>query len=87
MKEIIKVTVSVPTFTVSANGCANQDISVANTAVDSAVNASPDIGIINGFFIAYARVSSAGTVWIRVSNFTGASIMQGTSDFHVAVVR
>jgi hypothetical protein len=87
LKEIIKATVSVPTFTVSANDCVNRDISVANTAVDSAVSASPDIGILNGLFIAYARVSSAGTVRIRVCNFTGSSITQSTSDFHVAVVR
>jgi hypothetical protein len=87
LKEIIKVTVSVPTFTVTANNCANQDVSVANAAIDSAVSASPDIGILNGLFIAYARVSAAGTVRIRVCNFTGSSITQSTSDFHVAVVR
>ncbi len=87
LKEIIKATVSVPTFTVSANLCSNQDISVANAAVDSAVSASPDNGITSGLFIAYARVSSAGIVRIRVCNFTAASITQSTSDFHVAVVR
>jgi hypothetical protein len=87
LKEIIKVTVSVPTFTVTANNCSNQDVSVTNAAVDSAVSASPDNGILSGLFIAYARVSSAGTVRIRICNFTGSSIMQGTSDFHVAVVR
>jgi hypothetical protein len=87
LKEIIKVTVSVPTFTVTANNCSNQDVSVTNAAVDSAVSASPDNGILSGLFVAYARVSSAGTVRIRICNFTGSSIMQGTSDFHVAVVR
>jgi hypothetical protein len=87
LKEIIKVTVSVPTFTVTANNCVNQDISVANAAVDSAVSASPDIGILNGLFIAYARVSSAGIVRVRICNFTSSSITQSTSDFHVAVVR
>lgn len=87
LKEIIKVTVSVPTFTVSANLCSNQDVSVTNAAVDSAVSASPDNGISTGLFIAYARVSAAGTVRIRICNFTGASITQSTSDFHVAVVR
>jgi hypothetical protein len=87
LKEIIKVTVSVPSFTVTANNCSNQDVSVTNAAVDSAVSASPDNGILSGLFIAYARVSSAGTVRIRICNFTGSSIMQGTSDFHVAVVR
>jgi hypothetical protein len=87
LKEIIKVTVSVPSFTVSANLCSNQDVSVTNAAVDSAVSASPDNGISTGLFIAYARVSAAGTVRIRVCNFTGSSITQATSDFHVAVVR
>jgi hypothetical protein len=87
LKEIIKVTVSVPTFTVSANLCSNQDVSITNAAVDSAVSASPDNGILSGLFIAYARVSSAGTVRIRICNFTGSSITQSTSDFHVAVVR
>jgi hypothetical protein len=87
LKEIIKVTVSVPTFTVTANNCSNQDVSVFNAAVDSAVSASPDNGIVAGLFVAYARVSSAGTVRIRICNFTGSSITQTTSDFHVAVVR
>jgi hypothetical protein len=87
LKEIIKVTVSVPSFTVSANLCSNQDVSITNAAVDSAVSASPDNGIVSGLFIAYARVSSAGTVRIRICNFTGSSITQSTSDFHVAVVR
>jgi hypothetical protein len=87
LKEIIKATVSIPTFTVSANLCSNQDISVANAAIDSAVSASPDNGISTGLFIAYARVSSAGIVRIRVCNFTASSITQITSDFHVAVVR
>ena len=87
LKEIIKVTVSIPTFAVTANNCSNQDVSVTNAAVDSAVSASPDFGFVSGLFIAYARVSSAGTVRIRVCNFTAASITQATSDFHVAVVR
>ena len=87
LKEIIKVTVSIPTFTVSANLCSSQTISVSNAAVDSAVSASPDNGFVSGLFIAYSRVSSAGSVLIRVCNFTGSSITQATSDFHVAVVR
>ena len=87
LKEIIKVTVSVPSFTVTANNCSNQDVSVTNAAVDSAVSASPDNGILSGLFVAYARVSAAGTVRIRICNFTSSSITQGTSDFHVAVVR
>jgi hypothetical protein len=87
LKEIIKKTVSVPTFTVSANLCSNQDVSITNAAVDSAVSASPDNGISTGLFIAYARVSSAGIVRIRICNFTASSITQSTSDFHVAVVR
>jgi hypothetical protein len=87
LKEIIKVTVSIPTFTVSANLCSSQDVSVTNAAIDSAVSASPDNGIVSGLFIAYARVSSAGIVRIRICNFTAASITQSTSDFHVAVVR
>jgi hypothetical protein len=87
LKEIIKATVSIPTFTVSANLCSNQDVSITNAAVDSAVSASPDNGFTSGLFIAYARVSSAGTVRIRVCNFTASSITQSTSDFHVAVVR
>jgi hypothetical protein len=87
LKEIIKVTVSIPTFTVSANLCSSQTISVTNAAVDSAVSASPDNGFTSGLFIAYARVVSAGNVLIRVCNFTASSITQSTSDFHVAVVR
>ena len=87
LKEIIKVTVSIPTFTVSANLCSSQTISVSNAAVDSAVSASPDNGFVSGLFIAYARVNVAGTVLIRICNFTGSSITQSTSDFHVAVVR
>jgi hypothetical protein len=87
LKEIIKTTVSVPAFTVTANNCSNQDVSITNAAVDSAVSASPDNGFTSGLFIAYARVSSAGIVRIRVCNFTGSSINQSTSDFHVAVVR
>ena len=87
LKEIIKVTVSIPTFAVSANVCSSQFISVTNAAIDSAVSASPDNGIASGLFIAYARVSSAGIVLIRICNFTGAPITQTTSDFHVAVVR
>jgi hypothetical protein len=87
LKEIIKVTVSIPTFTVSANLCSSQDVSVTNAAIDSAVSASPDNGIVSGLFIAYARVSSAGIVRIRICNFTASSITQSTSDFHVAVVR
>jgi hypothetical protein len=87
LKEIIKVTVSVPSFTVTANNCSNQDVSITNAMVDSAVSASPDNGFTSGLFIAYARVSSIGIVRIRVCNFTGSSINQNTSDFHVAVVR
>jgi hypothetical protein len=87
LKEIIKKTVSVPTFTVSANGCSSQIVSVTNAAVDSAVSASPDNGFTSGLFVAYARVSAAGSVLIRVCNFTASSITQSTSDFHVAVVR
>ncbi len=87
LKEVIKVTVSIPTFTVSANLCSSQTISVTNAAVDSAVSASPDNGFVSGLFIAYARVSSAGNVLIRVCNFTASSVTQATSDFHVAVVR
>jgi hypothetical protein len=87
LKEIIKATVSIPTFTVSANLCSSQDVSVTNAAIDSAVSASPDNAISTGLFIAYARVSSAGIVRIRICNFTAAAITQNTSDFHVAVVR
>jgi hypothetical protein len=87
LKEIIKVTVNIPGFTVAANNCLNQIISVTNAAVDSAVSTSPDTGFATGLFIAYSRVSSAGNVLIRVCNFTGTSIAQGSSDFHVAVVR
>jgi hypothetical protein len=87
LKEIIKVTVSIPSFAVNANLCSSQDINVSNVAVDSAVSASPDNGIATGLFIAYARVSSAGIVRIRFCNFTAALITQSTSDFHVAVVR
>jgi hypothetical protein len=87
LKEIIKATVSIPSFTVIANGCSSRLISVANAAVDSAVSASPDNGIATGLIIAYAQVSSVGTVLIRVCNFTGSNIIQATSDFHVAVVR
>jgi hypothetical protein len=87
LKEIIKVTVSIPTFTVSANLCSSQIVSIANAAVDSAVSASPDNGFTSGLFIAYSRVSSAGNVLIRVCNFTGSSVTQVTADYHVAVVR
>jgi hypothetical protein len=87
LKEIIKATVSIPTFTVNANLCSSRLISVANAAVDSAVSASPDNAIATGLIIAYAQVSSVGTVLIRICNFTGAPITQATSDFHVAVVR
>jgi hypothetical protein len=87
LKEIIKATVSIPSFTVIANGCSSRLISVANAAVDSAVSASPDNAIATGLIIAYAQVSSVGTVLIRVCNFTGSNITQATSDFHVAVVR
>lgn len=85
--EIIKATVSVPSFTVAGNSCVSNTVSVVNAAVDSAVSASPDSGILSGLIVAYARVSTAGSVLIRVCNFTGSSITQGTSDFHVAVVR
>ncbi len=87
LKEIIKATVSIPTFTVIANGCSSQNISVVNAAVDSAVSASPDTGFVSGLLIAYARVSVAGNVLIRVCNFTAFNITQPTSDFHVAMVR
>jgi hypothetical protein len=87
LKEIIKATVSIPSFTVNANLCSSRLISVANAAVDSAVSASPDNAIATGLIIAYAQVSSVGTVLIRICNFTAAPITQATSDFHVAVVR
>lgn len=87
LKEIIKATVSVPSFTVNANLCSSQNISVTNAAIDSAVSASPDNGFASGLFIAYARVSTAGSVLIRICNFTAGSITQPISDFHVAVVR
>jgi hypothetical protein len=87
LKEIIKVTVSVPTFLVSANGCVSLNVSVTNAAVDSAVSTSPDNGFTSGLFIAYSRVSAAGNVLIRVCNFTGSSVTQTTADYHVAVVR
>jgi hypothetical protein len=87
ISEIIKVTVSVPAFTIGANSCENQDLSVTNAAVESAVMTSPDVGITEGLFIAYSRVSSAGTVRVRICNFKGVSITQNTTEFHVAVVR
>ena len=88
LNEIIKVKVSVPTFTVAANTCESQIVSVANAAIDSAVSCSPEVGITEGLIIAYARVSAAGSVLIRICNFTSTSKTQGgPSDFYIGIIR
>ncbi len=85
--EVIKATVNILSFTVAANGCNSLNVSVTNAAVDSAVSCTPDIGLTQGLVVAYSRVSSAGNVLIRVCNYTGASITQNTSDYHIGIVR
>ncbi|MCU0326026.1 MAG: hypothetical protein MUF45_12350 [Spirosomaceae bacterium] len=88
LNEIIKVKVSLPTFTVAANTCESQIVGVANAAIDSAVSCSPEVGITEGLIIAYARVSTAGNVLIRICNFTSTSKTQGgPSDFYIGIIR
>lgn len=87
LNEVIKATVNIPTFSVGANACVSQTVTVANAAIDSAVSCTPDIGLTQGLVVAYSRVSSTGNVLIRICNYTGASITQGTSDYHIGIVR
>lgn len=87
LKEIIKVTVNIPAYNVPANGCAALFAAVANADPNSTVYISPDGGMSGSLMIAYARVSSAGNVGIRVCNVSAAAVAQPALDYFITVIR
>jgi hypothetical protein len=87
LKEIIKVTVNIPAFNVPANGCFGPFVPVLNADLNSTVYISPDVALNGNLMIAYARVSSAGNVGIRVCNVSGAAVAQPAIDYHITVIR
>jgi trimeric autotransporter adhesin len=51
------------------------------------VYVSPASSLSDGLLIAYARVSTAGTVEVKFTNTTGAIIDPATMNFFITVIR
>jgi hypothetical protein len=87
LTEIIKVTVSKNVAAVSANSSVTESFTVANSQPNSTVYVSPASSLSDGLLIAYARVSTAGTVEVKFTNTTGAPIDPATMNFFITVIR
>jgi hypothetical protein len=87
LTEIIKVTVSKNVAAVSANSSVTESFTVANSQPNSTVYVSPASSLSDGLLIAYARVSTAGTVEVKFTNTTAAIIDPATMNFFITVIR
>jgi Head domain of trimeric autotransporter adhesin len=87
LTEVIKVTVSKNVAAVSPNSSVTESFTVANSQLNSTVYISPASSLSDGLLIAYARVSTAGTVEVKFTNTTGATIDPATMNFFITVIR
>ncbi|MBK7761880.1 MAG: hypothetical protein IPI46_00720 [Bacteroidetes bacterium] len=71
---VIKSTNTTSSLTIPANTTSVQNYTIANVSVGASVLVSPASAITSGLVIAYARVSSAGTVEVSYRNTTAASV-------------
>lgn len=75
-------------ITVNANSFANVDLTVTNAPTGASVSVSPDGGFPDDLIIAFARVSAAGAVRIRVYNPNGSSRAISTDrHFYITVIK
>jgi hypothetical protein len=83
---VIKATVNADPDNVPANAGVNVDLAVANAAEGSSVVVSTGADFDAGIIIAWARVSAAGNVRVRLQNVTGNAINPAALNFHVTVI-
>ncbi|WP_155977902.1 hypothetical protein [Pedobacter glucosidilyticus] len=70
----IKATQAIIAGSVSANSSLKQTYTVVGALPGGAVSVSPDVELLDGLLIAYARVSAVDTVEIKFINVSGAAI-------------
>lgn len=83
---VIKETVNADPANIPANDGVNVDIAVANAAEGSSVVVSTGADLEAGVIIAWARVSVAGNVRVRLQNVTGNAINPAAQNFHITVI-
>lgn len=84
---IIKVTANVDLPSISAGGSHQEFFSVNNAETGSSVIVSPENGLGANIIIAYARVSSAGTVEVRFRNVDTLAHDLTARDFYITVIK
>ncbi|KHJ38504.1 hypothetical protein PBAC_12990 [Pedobacter glucosidilyticus] len=70
----IKATQAIVAGSVSANSSLKQTYTVVGVLPGGAVSVSPDVELLDGLLIAYARVSAVDTIEIKFINVSGAAI-------------
>jgi hypothetical protein len=87
LNAIIKVTVNKDISNISNNGCSAETFTVTNALTTWTAIISPASALTNGLFIAYSRVSTAGTVEVKFCNESGASINMGAMNYYITVIQ
>lgn len=87
LNDIIKVTITQDVVNIAAGLTVTETFTVANAVLGSTVYISPSATFADGVIIAYAWVSSAGTVSVKFTNVTGAAIDPASMDFYITVIR
>jgi hypothetical protein len=83
---VIKRTVTLNIPSIPANSSSIQTFSVTNAPTGSSVAISPATALSDGLVIAYARVSTLGSVEVKFYNSTGSAIDPPAMDFYITVV-
>jgi hypothetical protein len=87
LQEMIKKTVNHDVSVVGIGNSVVESFSVLNAATGSTVYVSPANALPDGLLIAYARVSSSGTVEVKFTNVGIASVDPAVMDFYITVIK
>ena len=85
--EMIKVTTNKDIAPVAATTSNIETFTVSNAQTGSTVYISPEFALADGLLIAYARVSAANTVEIKVTNVSGGLIDPAAMNYYITVIR
>jgi len=86
INRLIKKVVLKNISTISGNSSVVITFTITGAAAGSAISVSPETALPDGLIIAYARVSSAGTVEVKFTNVTANSINPASMNYYFSLV-
>lgn len=87
LTSVIKSNYGVSTASIGANTATTYTITVNGATTGASVSVSPNADMPNGVYIASARVSSSGTVTLKIYNATGNAVsLSSITNYYITVI-